>query len=83
MILALNGQHAGQLQLIHLLCKERNGFKAGFALGGAARKGGVVAQTVVIHQIAEGETVAEQNGLARRAATADWYAPSSAESFSM
>ena len=57
----------GSLQLVHLLCEEGYCFKAGFALGGAARKGGVVAQTVVIHQIAEGETVAEQNGLARRA----------------
>ena len=60
-------QHAGKSQLVHLLCKERNSFKAGLALGGAARKGSIVAQTVVIHQIAEGETVAEQNGLARRA----------------
>ena len=58
-------QQAGKSQLVHLLCKERNGFKAGLALGGAARKGGVVAQTVIIHQIAEGEAVAEQDSLAR------------------
>ena len=67
MVLALNGQHAGKSQLVHLLCKERNGFKAGLGFGGAARKGSVVAQAVVIHQIAEWKAVAEQDSLARRA----------------
>ena len=64
---ALDGQHAGKSQLVHLLCKERNGFKAGLALGGATRKGSIVAQTIVIYQIAEWEAVAEQDSLARRA----------------
>ena len=48
-VLALNGQHAGKSQLVHLFCKEGHHLKAGFALGGAARKGGVVAQTVIVH----------------------------------
>ena len=66
MLCALDGQHAGKSQLVHLLGKERNGFKAGLGFGRAARKGGKVAQAVIIHQIAERETVAEQNGLMGR-----------------
>ena len=66
MLCALNGQNAGQFQFIHLLGKERNGLKAGFRFGGAAHKSGIVAQTVIVHQIAERETVAEQNGLIGR-----------------
>lgn len=53
MLYALNGQNAGQIQFVHLFGKERNGFKAGFGFGGAAHKGGIVAQTVIVHQIAE------------------------------
>ena len=54
----------GRLSASTIFRKERHGFKAGFALSRAARKGGIVAQAVIIHQIAERETVPEQNGLA-------------------
>ena len=66
MLYALDGQHAGQVQLVHLPGKERNGLKAGFTLGGAARKSSVVAQAVILRQIAKRETVAEQDGLTGR-----------------
>ena len=62
MLCALNGQHTGQPQFIHLASKERNGFKAGFRFRRAACKRGIIAQTVIVHQIAERETVTEQHG---------------------
>ena len=37
-----------------LLCKKRNGFKAGFVFDGAApKKGGAEARTAIVNHIAE------------------------------
>ena len=61
MIRAFNRQHDGQLQFIDLPGKERNCFKAGLGFGRAASERRKVGQAVIIRQIAEGETVGEQN----------------------
>ena len=62
MLCALDGQNAGQLLARPPFGKEGNRLKAGLGFGGAAHKGGIVVQAVIVHQIAEREAVAEQNG---------------------
>ena len=65
-VVALDGQHGGKAQRVHLARQEHDGLKAGLAFGRAAGECGKVAQIVVVHQIAEGEAVAEQHGVELR-----------------
>ena len=53
-------------ELIHLLCEEGDGLKARLGLRRATHKGRIVLDAVVIHQIAEGEAIAEEQGLIAR-----------------
>ena len=41
-VISLDGQHAGQLQLIYFVGEKGHGFKAGFTFRGTARKGRVI-----------------------------------------
>ena len=66
MVCAFQGQHRGKTELINLARKECDGLKAGFALGRASDKGGIVIKSVIVHKIAEREAVSEKDGLDRR-----------------
>ena len=53
-------------EFFHLAGQEGHRLKAGLRLGRAAGESRVVVQAVVLHQVAEGEPVAEQQGVHRR-----------------
>ena len=62
---ALNGQHTGQPQFVRLALQGTKWSQSWLPFRRSSlTKRGIVAQTVVVHQIAERETVAEQHGLA-------------------
>lgn len=65
MVSAFKHQHHGKVQLVHLLRKKGDGLEAGLRFCRAAGKCGVVFQTVILRQVAEGETVGKEQGVAR------------------
>ena len=65
MVSAFKHQHHGKVQLVHLLRKKGDGLEAGLRFCRAAGKCGVVFQTVILRQVAEGKTVGKEQGAAR------------------
>ena len=66
LIRSLNRHDVLKAELIHLLCEEGDGLKARLGLRRATHKGRIVLDAIVIHQIAEGEAIAEEQGLIAR-----------------
>ena len=58
----LDGQDAGQAQLVGFPGQEGHGLKAGLGLRRAAGEGGIVVQPIVIRQVPEGEAVGKEKG---------------------